>query len=64
VVKDVIEKVKDFGFKKVNVFVRGIGGGRESAVRSLYSNGLDLISIKDVTPIPHGGVRLAGERRV
>jgi len=64
VAKDVVEKVKDYGLKKVHVFVKDIGKGREAAVRSLYANGLDLLSIKDVTPIPHGGCRPPKMRKV
>ena len=64
VAKDVVEKVKDYGLEKVHVFVKDIGKGREAAVRSLYANGLDLLSIKDVTPIPHGGCRPPKVRRV
>jgi len=64
VVRDVIERVKDYGLKRVNVFVKGVGGGREGAVRSLHSQGFDLLSIKDVTPIPHGGCRPPKVRRV
>jgi small subunit ribosomal protein S11 len=52
------------GIKKIHVFVRGIGSGRESAVRSLSTHGLDIISIKDVTPIPHNGCRTKKVRRV
>jgi len=64
VAKDVVEKVKDYGLEKVHVFVKDIGKGREAAVRSLYANGLDLLSIKDVTPIPHGGCRPPKMRKV
>ena len=64
VAKDVVEKVKDYGLEKVHVFVKDIGKGREAAVRSLYPNGLDLLSIKDVTPIPHGGCRPPKMRKV
>jgi len=64
VAKDVVEKVKDYGLKKIHVFVKNIGRGREAAVRALYTSGLDLLSIKDVTPIPHGGCRPPKVRRV
>ncbi len=49
---------------KVAVFVKGIGSGRESAIRSLATHGLDIISIKDITPIPHNGCRPVKVRRV
>ena len=55
---------KKFGIEKVAVFVKGIGSGRESAVRSLVTRGLDIISIKDVTPVPHNGCRPVKARRV
>ncbi len=64
IVKDAVEKVKDYGLKEVLVFVKGVGMGRESAVRSLYTNGLNLLSIKDVTSVPHNGCRPPGVRRV
>jgi small subunit ribosomal protein S11 len=49
---------------KVKVFVKGIGAGRESALRSLAAKGLDIISIKDITPVPHNGCRPPKVRRV
>jgi small subunit ribosomal protein S11 len=52
------------GLTKVKVFVKGIGAGRESALRSLAAKGLDIISIKDITPIPHNGCRPPKVRRV
>lgn len=63
-VRDVVEHVRDFGLKNVDVFVRGVGSGREAAVRALGAQGLNVISIKDVTPIPHNGVRPPKVRRV
>ena len=52
------------GVKKVEVFVKGPGSGREAAIRSLQSAGLEISSIKDVTPIPHNGCRPPKRRRV
>ncbi len=52
------------GVDEVEVFVKGIGSGRDSAIRSLASKGLEIISIKDVTPIPHNGCRPKKARRV
>jgi len=52
------------GIEKVEIFVKGIGSGRESAIRSLSARGLDIVSIKDVTPVPHNGCRPAKVRRV
>ena len=57
-------KVSDFGMRAVIVHVKGPGGGRESAVRALQATGLNVISIKDVTPIPHNGCRAPKRRRV
>jgi small subunit ribosomal protein S11 len=64
IVRDAVEKSKVHGLKDVNVFVKGVGMGRESAVRSLNANGLNVLSIKDVTPIPHNGCRKRKPRRV
>lgn len=62
--EDILNRVKDRGLAEVDVFVKGIGSGRESAVRALQSSGLAVLSIKDQTPIPHGGVRPKKVRRV
>ncbi len=64
VIKNAIEKIADYGLKEVNVFVKGIGAGRESAIRALHANGLSVLSINDVTPIPHNGCRPPKRRRV
>lgn len=53
----------DNGLKKVEVFVKGIGGGRETAIRSLQTAGLEITAINDVTPIPHNGCRPPKRRR-
>lgn len=55
---------KKLAVEKINVFIRGIGAGRESAVRTLVNQGLNVISIKDITPIPHNGCRPRKIRRV
>jgi small subunit ribosomal protein S11 len=57
-------KVAEFGMRTVVVFVKGPGGGRESAVRALQAAGLNVSSIRDVTPIPHNGCRPPKRRRV
>ena len=62
--EDTIQRVKDRGLQEVDVLVKGIGSGRESAVRALQSSGLTVLSIKDQTPTPHGGVRPKKVRRV
>lgn len=64
IVKSASEKVKKYGLKEVAVFVKGIGGGREAAVRALNANGFTVSSIKDITPIPHNGCRAPRPRRV
>lgn len=60
----VITTAKDFGLKRVDVFVKGIGNGRESAIRALVAAGIDIASIKDVTGVPHNGCRPRKPRRV
>ena len=55
---------KEFGLAKVDVFVRGVGSGRESAIRALMAAGISVASIKDVTGIPHNGCRPRKARRV
>ena len=52
------------GLRKVKVFVKGPGSGRESAIRTLHSNGLEVMEIVDVTPMPHNGCRPPKKRRV
>lgn len=64
IVRSAIEKVKDMGLTNVDVFVRGVGSGREAAIRALHANGLNVLSIKDRTPIPHNGPRPRKVRRV
>ncbi len=64
IVRTVAEKVKDCGLEQVDVFVKGVGSGREGAVRALHANGLEVMSIKDMTPIPHNGCRSPKPRRV
>lgn len=59
-----VEKAKEAGLQEVSVFVKGVGTGRESAIRALNANGLIVSSIKDVTPIPHNGCRAKKPRRV
>ncbi len=58
------QKAMDYGLREVYVFVKGPGVGRESAIRSLGSLGLQVRSIRDVTPIPHNGCRPRKSRRV
>ncbi|MBI1957577.1 MAG: 30S ribosomal protein S11 [Candidatus Niyogibacteria bacterium] len=58
------EKAKLIGLKAVDVHVKGVGAGRESAVRSFLASDIALDTIRDVTPIPHGGVKARKPRRV
>jgi len=53
-----------FGIEKIAIFVKGIGSGRDSAIRSLMARGLEVVSLKDVTPIPHNGCRPPKARRI
>ncbi len=57
-------RAMDHGLRQVEVFVKGPGAGRESAIRSLQANGIQVLSISDVTPIPHNGCRAPKRRRV
>ena len=64
IVETLAEKMKKIGLKEVDVFVKGIGSGREAAVRALAAHGFLINSIKDETPIPHNGCRPRKVRRV
>lgn len=57
-------RAMEHGMKKVDVFVKGPGSGRETAIRSLTATGLEVGAIQDVTPVPHNGVRQPKRRRV
>ncbi|KPJ77940.1 MAG: 30S ribosomal protein S11 [Deltaproteobacteria bacterium SG8_13] len=62
--QDAAKKAIEHGMKNVEVYVKGPGPGRESALRSLQSAGFNVVMIKDVTPIPHNGCRPPKRRRV
>ena len=64
VISAISEKLKATGPQKVSVVVRGIGSGRDSAIRSLITHGFNVVSIKDATPIPFNGPRAKKVRRV
>ena len=64
VAETMAQATKKFGIEKIQILIKGIGSGRESALRSLANRGLDIISIKDVTPVPHNGCRPPKVRRV
>jgi small subunit ribosomal protein S11 len=57
-------EARDFGLRKVKVYVKGPGSGRESAIRSLHNAGIEVTEIVDVTPLPHNGCRPPKKRRV
>ncbi len=62
--EDAAKKAREHGMRSVEVFVKGPGSGRESALRALQAGGLNVTMIKDVTPIPHNGCRPRKRRRV
>lgn len=64
VVRQLGERLRDVGLREVDVIVKGVGSGREAAVRALSGLGISILSIKDRTPIPHNGVRPRRARRV
>lgn len=64
VAEDAAKKAKEHGVKRVEVYVKGPGSGREAAIRSLQAAGLQVSLIKDVTPMPHNGCRPPKRRRV
>lgn len=64
VAETVVEKVRKSGIQEVHVFVSGVGSGRDSAVRALANHGLNIMSVKDTTPLPHNGPRPKKPRRV
>jgi small subunit ribosomal protein S11 len=53
----------EYGMRKVDVIVRGSGSGRETAIRTLQTMGMEVTGIRDITPVPHNGVRLNSRRR-
>ena len=61
---DAAKTALDAGVKKVDVYVRGPGAGRESSIRALTQNGIEVVMIRDVTPLPHNGCRPPKKRRV
>jgi small subunit ribosomal protein S11 len=62
--EDVAKKARENGVKNIEILVRGPGSGREAAIRSLQSSGLNISMIRDQTPIPHNGCRQPKRRRV
>ena len=64
VVRNLAEKLKDSGLKELEIYVKGVGQGREAAIRALNAQGYRITMIKDTTPIPHNGPRAKKPRRV
>jgi small subunit ribosomal protein S11 len=62
--ENAVETAKEAGLRKVKVFVKGPGNGRESAIRSIHNGGIEVTEIVDVTPMPHNGCRPPKRRRV
>ena len=62
--EDATKVALDVGLKKVKVFVKGPGNGRESAIRTLHNTGIEVSEIVDITPVPHNGCRPPKRRRV
>jgi small subunit ribosomal protein S11 len=62
--QDAAKVATDAGLRKVDVYVKGPGAGREGAIRALATNGIEIVMIKDVTPLPHNGCRPPKKRRV
>ena len=62
--EDCAKVAYDLGLRKVKVYVKGPGAGRESAMRTLHSSGIEVTEIQDVTPLPHNGCRPPKRRRV
>lgn len=64
IIETLMEKIKNLDLEEVSVFVKGVGSGRDAAIRALVNHGLEINLIKDITPIPHNGCRPPKPRRV
>jgi small subunit ribosomal protein S11 len=62
--QDASKTAYDLGLRKVKVYVKGPGAGRESAIRTLHTSGIEVMEITDITPLPHNGCRPPKRRRV
>ena len=62
--EDASKEAHDFGLRRVRVYVKGPGAGRESAIRAIHNSGIEVTEIVDVTPLPHNGCRPPKRRRV
>ncbi len=63
-VKSLMDKIAKTGLREMLVFVKGVGSGREAAIRALANEGIDILAVEDVTPVPHNGCRPPKPRRV
>lgn len=64
IVRQTAQQLRDFGLREVNVFVKGLGSGREASIRAINANGITILGIKDITPLPHNGCRPKKPRRI
>ena len=64
IIKKAVEKAAEYGLREVNVIVSGVGQGRDAAIRALNANGINVLTIKDLTTLPHNGCRPPKARRV
>ena len=62
--EDAVKSAYELGLRKVDIFIKGPGSGRDSSIRAMQNAGLDVMSINDVTPLPHNGCRPPKKRRV
>ena len=62
--EDAVKSAYELGLRKVDIFIKGPGAGRDSSIRAIQNAGLDVLSINDVTPLPHNGCRPPKRRRV
>ena len=62
--EDAVKPAYELGLRKVDIFIKGPGAGRDSSIRAIQNAGLDVLSINDVTPLPHNGCRPPKKRRV
>ena len=62
--EDAVKAAYELGLRKVDIFIKGPGAGRDSSIRAIQNAGLDVLSINDVTPLPHNGCRPPKKRRV
>lgn len=61
--QQIVKRLQDFGVRKLDIFTKGPGSGREASIRALMAAGLEIVNIKDISPIPHNGCRPKKRRR-